>query len=1044
MTAPFDRDGPRWFTIAAHRPFVDDLAGVLFRALEAEGPEALTDAIVMTPTRRGARALAEAFVKAAGGRPVLLPQIRAVGDLDEGEPPFEPGTIALGLPPAVTPMRRRFELARLLVEHRDAVGRDLDAPAALEMADALAGFMDSLWIEERFEDADVEALAGADHAKHWDRSARVLAIALTHWPARLKELGLIDPTDRRVRLSKALAAQWRERPPTVPLIAAGSTGTAPATADLLAAVAAAPRGCVVLPGLDLLLPDKAWDAIAGDEGEQHPQGAMKRLLDRHGLTRGDVADWPGAESVAATLKGRARQRVVNEALRPASATADWLAQIKVLKADEENTGVDPFHAGLRGLSAIEARTEEEAATVAALLMREALETPDLTCALVTPDQVLARRVSARLARWGIVVDTSAGAPLAGFPAGVLMQLMAGLAGDPARPSALLGALKNPLVRLGMDPDARREAQAAFERQALRGPRRDGWTSLFKVLAGKRLPGRDGRAPRARDIADLDLAEPFARDLHDLVQPLAEAFVDGPIAASEAARLLADRMEAFAADASGDVGSLWSGPDGQAAARLLAGLMEDGAALPPVTPADFRDLIAALVAEEAVRPGGATHPRLKILGAIEARLVRADRLILAGLEEGTWPQGAPVDPFLSRPMRRRLGVPPPERKVGLSAHDFAQAACAPEVVLLSSARRGGQPAVPSRWLWRLKTLVAGSEKDPVTGKERDLPGRPEVLDWARALDAAIADPPPALAPAPRPAPTPPAKARPTRLYVTQVETWVRDPYAVYARYVLNLYPMERPEAPVDARIRGTAIHEAMETFSADWPRLAADERGPRFAELYLEELSKAGATPVDLARERPLAGRAGDWIAGFEAERRAEGVRVLVEREVKLELPELNFTLAARADRIEIQGGLAHVIDFKTGAPPSRRQVTTGFASQLPLTSAMLKRGGLAEAGRPEPGELLYVRISGREPPGKVEDRGRPGEVSGRDTPPSEDLAERAWTGVLSLIDRYRDPAQPYRSRTAPQEIKYASDYDHLARVREWSVADDEAGGEDEE
>lgn len=1041
MTAPFDRDGSRWFTIAAHRPFIDDLAGVLFRALETQGPEALTDAIVLTPTRRGARALAEAFVKAAGGRPVLLPQIRAVGDLDEGEPPFEPGTIALGLPPAVSPLRRRFELARLIVEHKEAVGRDLDAPAALEMADALAGFMDSLWIEERFETADIDALAGADHAKHWAQSARVLAIALKHWPARLDELGLIDPTDRRVRLSKALAAQWRERPPAVPLIAAGSTGTAPATAELLAAVAAAPRGCVVLPGLDQTLADAAWDEV----DEQHPQGAMKRLLDRHDLTREDVADWPRAESVAVTLKGRERQRVINEALRPAAATADWLAQIETLKAQEDETGVDPFHAGLRGLSAIEARNEEEAATVAALLMREALETPDQTCALVTPDQVLARRVSARLARWGITVDSSAGAPLAGFPVGVLMTLIADLAVDPARPSTLLGVMKNPLSRLGMDQEARGAAQDAFERQALRGTRRDGWTSLFKLLENRGQPGRDGKAPKPHVVADLEIAGPFARDLHALVAPLAEAFGDGPIPASEAARVIADRMEAFAADAGGDVGALWAGPDGQAAARLLAGLMEDGDALPPVDAAGFRDLVAALVAEETVRPGGATHPRLKILGAIEARLVRADRLILAGLEEGTWPQGAPVDPFLSRPMRRKLGLPPPERKVGLSAHDFAQAACAPEVVLLSSARRGGQPAVPSRWLWRLKTLVAGSGKEPGADRVRELPGRPEMLDWARSLDAALADPPPALVQAKRPEPTPPLAARPTRLYVTRVETWVRDPYAVYARDVLKLYPLDPPDAPIDARIRGTAIHEAVEVFADEWPRLAEAERGRRFADLYLDSLGDAGATPEDLKREQPLAKRSGDWVAEFEAERRKPGVRVLVEREVSLDLPGLDFTLAARADRIEIQGGLAHVIDFKTGAPPSKKQVRVGFAAQLPLTAAMLKRGGLAEAGRPEPGELLYVRVSGREPPGKVEECGRPGEAV-KDQPASEDLAESAWNGLLGLVARFRDPAWPYRARTAPEQIKYASDYDHLARVREWSVAadDGEGGGEDGE
>lgn len=1037
MTAPFDAAGPRWFTIPAHRPFVDDLATVLFKTLEAEGPEALTDAIVLTPTRRGARALAEAFVKAAGGRPVLLPQIRAVGDLDEGEPPFEPGAIALDLPPAVTPLRRRFELAKLVSENPKAVGRQLDAPAALEMADALAGFIDSLWIEERFHEADVEALAG-DHAKHWALSARVLALALKSWPKRLKDLELIDPTDRRVRLSQALAHQWRERPPGVPLIAAGSTGTAPATADLLGAVAAAPRGCVVLPGLDLRLADDAWDKIVGDEGEQHPQGAMKRLLERHGLSRTDVARWPNPESTPERLRREARERVVNEALRPAAATADWLEQIARLKKEEQETGVAPFEAGLKGLSLVEARTEEETATAAALMMREALETPGKTCALVTPDQVLARRVSAKLARWGVEADSSAGAPLAGFPVGVLVKLVAELACDPAAPVTLLAMLKSPLVRLGLADDARGPAQAAFERQALRGARRDGWPALHKAMTHRREPGRDGKQPKARVLADLALAEPFAAGLEALVAPLHAAFTHGPVPAGDAARVLTERLEALCADAGGDPGALWAGPAGQSAARLLAGLMEDGSALPPVTAKDFRDLLSSLLAEETVRPGGATHPRLKILGAIEARLVRADMLILGGLEEGTWPQGAPVDPFLSRPMRKRLGLPAPERKVGLSAHDFAQAACAPEVVLLHSERRGGQPSVPSRWLWRLETLAKGARP----GEPTALPRRTDVLDWARALDAADADPPASLKPAPRPAPTPPLAARPTKLFVTRVETWVRDPYAVYARDILGLYPLDRPDEPVDARARGTAIHAAMEAFSEEWPMLPPEHRPTRFSELYLHELRAAGAPETDLARETPLAARAGGWIDAFEAGRREGTVQVLVEREVSLAIPELNFTLAARADRIEIAGGLAHVIDFKTGGAPSKKQVRLGFAGQLPLTAAMIKRGGLPETGKREPGELLYVQVSGRHPPGKLVECGKPGEIV-RDQPASEDLAESAWTGLLSLIRKYQDPAYPYLSRTAPEQIKYASDYDHLARVREWSVTDDEdASGEE--
>jgi len=1029
MTAPFDGPGSRWFTIPAHRPFVDDLASVLYRRLTEDGAEALTDAIILTPTRRGARALAEGFVKAAGGKPVLLPQIRAVGDLDEGEPPFEPGAIALGLPPAVTPMRRRFELARLVVENQDAIGRDLDAPAALEMADALAGFMDSLFIEEVFHGADLGGLAG-EHAKHWVQSARLLEIALKQWPARLEELGFIDPTERRVLLSKRLAQQWRDRPPAGPLIAAGSTGTAPATAELLAAVAGAPRGCVVLPGLDKNLADEAWAAI--DDEPQHPQFGMKTLLGRHGLDRTDVREWPAGEGVADGLRGRARRRVINEALRPAEATADWLKVIETLEAERTETGVDPFHMGLEGLSVVSARTEDEAATAAALLMREALETPGKTCALVTPDQVLARRVSAHLARWGVEADSSAGAPLAGFPVGVLIGLLAELARDPAAPVTLLAALKNPLTRLGQDDAIREPGLAAFERWALRGPRRDGWPSIHALLKKRRGLDRDGREPTDEVVLALDRAEAFARAVEALVAPLGEPFGAGPVPLPQAARVLTRTLELFAADAGGDLGELWRGPAGQCASRLLAGLMEDSGALPPVDADAFHDTVMKLLAEETVRPGGATHPRLRVLGAIEARLVRADLLILAGLEEGSWPQGAPTDPFLSRPMRTKLGLPAPERKVGLSAHDFAQAACAPEVILLHSERRGGQPAVQSRWLWRLETLARGAG--------RSLPRRTDVLDWARALDAAESDPPVSLKPAEQPAPRPPLAARPRTLPVTQIESWVRDPYAVYARNVLKLFPLDRPDEPVDARTRGSAIHTAMEDFAEAWPRLAATERATTFADFYLTALRDAGAPPPTLTREQPLALRAGQWIANFEAERRLSPLEVLVERKVSLKLEGFDFTLTARADRIEVSRGQAHVIDFKTGAAPSKKEVQAGFNGQLPLTAAMLIRGGLPGVTGVAAGELLYVRVTGRDPAGKIEPRGMPGQPD-KSFPSSEELVEHAWAGLHRLVGRFQDPSTPYRSRVAPQFIKHKSDYDQLARVHEWAVADDEAGPE---
>lgn len=996
MSAFFEQPGPRWFNIPAHRPFAEDLARGLHAALSPRGPDALSQAIVLTPTRRGARALADAFVAAADGRAVLPPQMRPLGDLEEGEPPFEPGDLALDLPAAIDPLKRRFELMRLVADNAAYVpDRELDAAAVLELADALGGFFDSVQIEEAAVEGRLAGLVDLEQADHWRVSREFLENAVAGWRRRLDILGVDDVSERRVKLLRRLADRWREAPPRGVLVAAGSTGTAPATRALLIAIAEAPQGCVVLPGLDDGLADKAWAKV----DVQHPQGALKRLLDEARVGKGEVRPWPASPEQSA---GRWRRRIINEALRPAEETADWLGVIGELRRAGEDAGLDPIAEGLKGLSLVNARTEEDAASVTALLLREALETPGLTAALVTPDQALARRVSAKLARWGVTADSSAGERLAGCRCGVLAGLAAAAMVDPLDPVTLLGILKHPDVRLG-------EGAAALERHGLRGPRCRDWRGLRARLAAK--------APHAAGLVDR------------LEAALAgEATGRSP---AEMARRLATVMETLCADDAGGTGELWSGPGGEAMARLLSGLIAEGEGLPLATPRQFADLLQRLIEGETVRAGGANQPRLRILGAIEARLVRADRLIVAGLEEGVWPRGAPLDPFLSRPMRERLGLPSPERRVGLAAHDFAQAACAPEVVLLHTERREGAPSLKSRWLWRLETLARGAELE--------IPPRPEVLAWAAALDA-----PGGYDPARRPAPRPPVEHRPEALFVTRVEALTRDPYAVWARDILNLRQLAAVDEQVDVRLRGTAIHAAFERFAKAFPGALPPDAAQQFRAFYLQALEEGGMTDDALVREQALATEAARWVADLETRRRADGRSIHVEEtgSLTIDVDGCPFTVSAKADRIEVgPDGLGHVLDYKTGQAPTKDMVKAGFSPQLTLTAAILAGGGFRAIGPAEPGELTYIQVTGRRPAGKEEVRASPS-GDGDKVLNSRDAADQALRGLAELVCAYRDPARGYASRIAPQFVKqYASEYDHLARVFEWSTSGDEGGEE---
>lgn len=1009
MSGLFDGPPPRWFTIAAHRPFLKDLAAGLWSGLAPLGPESLSEALVLLPNRRAVRGLTEAFVAHVGGGGVLLPQTRALGDLDEGEPPFEPGDLALDLPPAIAAERRRFELAGLVAAHAHLLeASTIDAFGALDYADALGALLDTLQIEEAAWPESSLDLAPPDMAAHWAVSARFLDEVLKAWDARLAELGVMDPSARRVAVTRRLIERWQAAPPPGVIVAAGSTGSTKATADLLATIAGAPKGYVVLPGLDLSLADAAWEQV----DDQHPQGALARLLARAGIGRDEVCPWdPAAETQVA---GRWRRRLINEALRPPEATADWLGVIGDLRR-EAPAGVDPIAAGLEGLTVVAARAEEETAAVAAAMLREVLETPDRTAALVTPDTGLARRVQARLSRWGVRPDSSVGDGLAGTPAGALAGLVARAADNPLDPVILLAIAKHPLTRLGFDQADRAKACEALERRGLRVRIPRDWADIEGWLEAAR---KDDRLSGSLTSAAIML-------LCRLKDALALLSTDGGESAEARTRGLVATLEALAEDAPG-ASDLWRGAAGEALSRLLTSLLHESEMLPLMSASAFADLLDGLLSRTPLRRGGATHPRLSILGVLEARLVSPDLMILAGLEEGVWPSAAPGDPFLSRPMRARLGLPPPERRIGLAAHDFAQAAAAPDVVLLHSQTLDGAPSVKSRWLWRLEALV--------TGADLTLPERREALDWARRIDAPLENPPLSLKIAPRPAPTPSVEARPRRLSVTAVERWVRDPYSIYAQYVLRLPALDRPGMEPDARARGTAIHAAFERLARDYPDSLPVDGERVFEDMLVGELRGAGMTEAQLVREQALAANTARWAMGFEAKRRT-GAAIHVEQKGRMTLGGGAFELTARADRIEVRGETADILDFKTGAAPSPKQVKAFLAPQLTLTAAILEAGGFAEVGARTPGELIYVRVRG----GRTA-----GEELRCDKGDAPRLAADALSRLEAMVEAYGRDSQPYVSWTVPQFIgKFGGDYDHLARLWEWAVIGEEGDEGDE-
>lgn len=988
---------PQVFNIPFGTSFVDALA----RGLLAEtggDPLALGTMTVLLPTRRAAQSLAAAFLRENGGRPLLLPIMRPLGDLDEEELVLRaedeaPGAAALDLPPAVSPLRRQLLLTRLIMRADRAITADQGSRLAAE----LGRLLDQIQIERLSFDR-LEDLAPEQFAAHWQQTLRFLEILTHHWPAILAEEGRIDQAERRNRIIEAQAEQWRRHPPDAPVIAAGSTGSMPATAELLSVVAHLPRGSVVLPGLDTLLDDESWKLLE----PTHPQYGLARLLETLGIDRGSVRPWHGTG-----FEPSARMHLVSETMRPAAATDAW----RHLDLD--------FAEALRDVTRIDCAGPEEEARTVALMLREAIENGE-TASLVTPDRALAQRVAAEMHRWHVQIDDSGGDPLAETPPLTFLRLIAACAAEDAAPVPLLAMLKHPLASGGMAPERFRRRVRRLELTILRGPRPrsgfDGLKSALVALAGEHEAELPKRAEEARGLAHwIDGLAARARPFFELSRS-GRARPDELLAAHIAfAEALAATDEAPGAQ------RLWRGDAGDAAAGFVSELSEASAGFGAISGRDWAGFFDTLLEGRVVRTRYGTHPAVAIWGALEARLQHADHLILGGLNEGTWPPEPRVDPWMSRPMRAAFGLPSPERRIGLSAHDFTQAFGARRVTLTRATRSEGAPTVPARWLLRLDSVLQAAGHRPGDAEAK------RWTHWQESLDT-----PERFRPIDPPWPRPALVARPRQLSVTQIETWLRDPYALYANRILRLSPLDPLDADPGALERGSFLHAALEAFLKDFPDALPEDAVERLLEhgrsVFGETLERPGVWAFWWPRFENVA----RWFVENERAYRHRVASTATETKGKIcfETPGGGFKLVAKADRIDrLREGGAAIVDYKTGSRPSPSEVHSGASPQMPLEAAILEGGGFSEVGAQTAVSLEYWRLTGGDPAGEIHGAG------GRDG--IEGLAEMARLGLERYVAKFDDPATPYLAQPRPELAPRFSDYGHLARIQEWARTGDE-------
>jgi ATP-dependent helicase/nuclease subunit B len=999
------------YTIAPHRKFLRTLAenvgnGVLLSGWDRSNPFWLSDVTIIVPTRRAREALAEEFARLEIGRG-LLPDIRTFGGETEDEEPFLPPYDAPAMPQTTSALERRLVLSQLVAAwaHSPAGQQAFSTPPTageiLGMAESLGTLIDDLLIEER-SPAALRALGGdlgAELGEYWQQTLGFLDIALAYWPQRLGERDSADVTElRNRRLHRQAAAApliYGERP----VIAAGSTGSIPATAKLLKAIHQLPRGAVVLPGFDTdLTPYNHADLLDANKNPHgHPQYGLARLLRALEAGVGDVIELAEA--------GHARTTMVRRALALTDDTALWVSQ---------RLAPEALSSAGAGLSIIQARNEDEEARAISLAARAALEERN-TVGIVTPDRNLARRIAAELRRFDVLVDDAAGTPLFQSAAGRLLRQILALVDSQCAAVDLIALLRNRAALFGLGQQEIAGLADDIELGLLRGQRPGrglaGLRALLKANV-ERITLHPARKLSAEQGAAI---EALLTRVEAAIAPLVTLIGEQAIHASQFAAALhtAFRAVADGADVPGQQElDAWAGQ--------LAAQAGEGYRFPP---RQLDGVLAALMLGAQVRTHGERRRDIAIWGTLEARLMNPDLLILAGLNEDIWPEVADPGPWLSRGMRLAAGLEPPERMQGLAAHDFVQAMGNEQVIVACADRIGTSPALPSRLLQRLDAFAGKDAAEDWRARGRTW------LEQARRLDAVEA-----VTPAARPVPNPPADLRPRRLSVTEIETLMRSPYDLYAKHVLGLRPLDPLGEAPDARERGTITHDIFAEFVIRGHDVMAADALDVLKAIAVEKF--AGLDAIGERRDiwlRRFTTAAGQFLA-HEREREPLVQRRHAEIDGRWTLRlEHEFVLTGRADRVdEMVDGTLEIIDFKTGAVPTKGAMQAFEVPQLLLEAEMARAGALRDIAPADTSRLTYIKI-GLGPEAFLPKDFIPAE--GFDLMTAAAELSRRMQGHIALF-LFRDVAMPARLLPLRNQ-RFAGAYDHLARVAEWTANDGE-------
>lgn len=955
------------FNIRLSCSFWDVLAQIYLKKYKTDTLK-LASVIFLVPNRRACQALTNAFIREQGLTPTILPQIIPIAEIDDDElffSQFSSGGKVEQTKRVISKEERLFLFSRLIMSKPSDFGlKQISLAQAVNLALDLGNLIDTA-CQQGLSFDKLENLVPEKYATHWQETLKLLKIITEFWPQILEERQAIDSCELKKQILFQQADIWQKENTEKNIIAAGITAGFPAVVNMLKTIQNLPNGEIYFAGIDCFADDDYWNAI----DDSHPQFELKELLTQLNISRGQIKD-------VVLPKNTEREKFISELMRPASVSDKWRHLPQMIDLEK----------AVQGIRYINCNTQRDEALAIALKIRQVLCLPEKNVALITYDRNLARRVTAELERFEIKADDSAGVPLNLTPTGIYLRLIAEAAEDIESNVKLISFLKHPYTRLNMPA-------ADFHKQ----------TYNYELQL------------RQRNNNDLsDEAKSFINSVQDVLSELHTMLTAPAVEFSDILQLHIKTAELFAAsDAAESKNILWRGDAGKCAAQFVTKMLDSANVLGTISGKDYIPLFCELAGLETVRSNYGTHPRIHILGPIEARLNHFDYVILGEVNEGIWPKPAQADMWMSRPMKKDFGFSLPEKNIGILGADLCGFLAADNVILTRAERIDGAPMKKSRWLLRLETILYALNSDIEVLKDDDF----FVL-------ANQADKPVSYIPIKAPTPCPPTEARPRKLSASGVDLLVADPYSVFAKYILKLYPLNELDMPMDQRDYGTLIHAIIEEFNNAYPAALPDNALDILLEIGKKHFERLQIDDDKRTFWWPKFVKTAEWIMAQEKEYRnnISAVHNEVSGEITYDLANGPFSFTAIADRIdELKDGGLNIIDYKTGQIPSQKQVESGHALQLLLEGLIAQKGGFSKIKRADIRQAIYWQLGSKR----------------LDLVPEEkNLIDKCEDYLLRLISTFEFETTPYHSRPVPKFIPKNKDYEHLSRIKEWSVQED--------